>query len=182
MSDDAQEVLNTLVFKQKEIPSKDGRWFVVRIMPYRTFDDRIDGIVITFINISDHKVIEEKLIISETKNRILLSDSSEIKIILSNDRLILDLNPEAELFLGKGREECIHKDFVRMFIPEKSQRGTEKILKMMLEKGLNEKLKMRVTDVNGNINIVDCFVTLSLNKLNKTEGMIISIKKKQDYE
>ncbi len=122
LADDAHEVLNTLVFIQKEIPSNDGRWFLVRIMPYRTFDDRIDGIVITFINISDHKKIEEKLVKSEMMNRILLSDSSDIKVILSNDVKILEFNPEAELFFGYDREDCINKNFIQMFIPEKSQR------------------------------------------------------------
>jgi hypothetical protein len=64
-----------------------------------------------------------------------------------------------------------------MFIPVKSQRETQKILKMLLSEGLNDKLKIKVTDANGNMHIVDCFITLSLNKLNKTEGMILSIKK-----
>jgi two-component system CheB/CheR fusion protein len=58
LSADALEVLRTLVFIQKQIPAKDGRWFTIRIMPYRTFDDRIDGLVITFINNSDLKQLE----------------------------------------------------------------------------------------------------------------------------
>jgi two-component system CheB/CheR fusion protein len=61
LATDAFEVLKTLIFIQKQIPTKDGRWFSVRIMPYRTFDDRIDGLVITFINITDLKQLEVKL-------------------------------------------------------------------------------------------------------------------------
>ncbi|MFZ4778294.1 MAG: PAS domain-containing protein, partial [Terrimicrobiaceae bacterium] len=38
-----------------------ARWFSVRIMPYRTLDDRIDGVVITFTNISVAKTLEAKL-------------------------------------------------------------------------------------------------------------------------
>ena len=72
LADDAREVLRTLVFIQKEVPANDGRWFLVRIMPYRTFDDRIDGLVITFINISEHKKTEQKLLESEKKNKLLL--------------------------------------------------------------------------------------------------------------
>jgi len=182
LADDAHEVLNTLVFKEKEIPSNDGRWFLVRIMPYRTFDDRIDGLVITFINISDHKKVEERLVKSEKMNRILLGDSTDIKVILSNEYKILEFNPEAELFFGHEREDCINKSFIQMFIPEKSQKETQKILKMLLCQGLNDKLKIKVTDINGNLHIADCFVALSLNKLNKAEGMILTIKKQQDHE
>ena len=61
MVDDAKKVLQSLVFIQKQVPCKDGRWFSVRIMPYRTTDDRIEGLVITFIDITTLKQAEEKL-------------------------------------------------------------------------------------------------------------------------
>ncbi|MDF1570146.1 MAG: chemotaxis protein CheB [Bacteroidales bacterium] len=61
LPEDAREVLRTLIFMEKQIPTKDGRWFSIRIMPYRTLDDRIDGLVITFIDISELKLVEEKL-------------------------------------------------------------------------------------------------------------------------
>jgi two-component system CheB/CheR fusion protein len=46
--DDAREVLRTLVFTEKSVASRGGARFTVRIMPYRTADNRIDGLVITF--------------------------------------------------------------------------------------------------------------------------------------
>jgi len=58
---DANEVLKTLVFKETEIATNDQRWFTVRIMPYRTYDDRIDGLVITFIDITKAKKLEAEL-------------------------------------------------------------------------------------------------------------------------
>jgi len=79
LADDALEVLRTLVFIQKQIVTKDGRWFSIRIMPYRTFDDRIDGLVITFINISDLKQVEMKLLESEKLNQLLLNQKEVIR-------------------------------------------------------------------------------------------------------
>jgi two-component system CheB/CheR fusion protein len=61
MTNDAQEVLRSLVFKEVAISTNDQRWFSVRIMPYRTFDDHIDGLVITFIDISKAKLLESEL-------------------------------------------------------------------------------------------------------------------------
>jgi two-component system CheB/CheR fusion protein len=58
---DAQEVLRTLVFSERSIASNDGRWFTVRIMPYRTADNRIDGVVITFADITAAKKVEAEL-------------------------------------------------------------------------------------------------------------------------
>ena len=55
---DAREVLRTLVPIEKPIEASDGRWFSVRLMPYRTLDDRIDGAVITFADISVAKTTE----------------------------------------------------------------------------------------------------------------------------
>jgi two-component system CheB/CheR fusion protein len=58
---DAQQVLSTLVFSERSITTNDGRWFTVRIMPYRTMDNRIDGVVITFADISAAKAVEAEL-------------------------------------------------------------------------------------------------------------------------
>jgi two-component system CheB/CheR fusion protein len=59
---DALEVLRTLVFCEKQIPTRDGRWFMVRIMPYRTVANVIDGRVATFINITELKSLEARLL------------------------------------------------------------------------------------------------------------------------
>jgi len=59
---DARMVLKTLISKETAISSNDERWFNVRIMPYRTVDDRIDGLVITFSDITFAKKLESDLI------------------------------------------------------------------------------------------------------------------------
>ena len=175
LSDDAREVLRTLVFLQKEIPSRDGRWFQVRIMPYRTFDDRIDGLVITFINVSEHKKTEEKLLEIEKLNRILLKASPEIKIILANDLKIMDLNPGAEMFFGKKREDCIEKNFIEIFVPEEFGNSTKSNLDLVLCKGIFDRIKMSLIPANGKMTSVECIATPSMNNLNITEGMTLSI-------
>jgi two-component system, chemotaxis family, CheB/CheR fusion protein len=55
------EVLKTLIFKSIDVSTNDERWFNVRIMPYRTLDDRIDGLVITFNDITEAKKLEAEL-------------------------------------------------------------------------------------------------------------------------
>lgn len=80
LADDAHEVLRKLGFKETPISSRDGRWFTVRVMPYRTLDDRIDGVVITFWDISVAKALEGKMqgIQDNLKSRIA-EQSAEIK-------------------------------------------------------------------------------------------------------
>jgi len=61
LADDAREVLRTLSATEIAVCTRDNRWFTVRIMPYRTLDDRIDGVVITFMNITAAKSLETTL-------------------------------------------------------------------------------------------------------------------------
>jgi two-component system CheB/CheR fusion protein len=58
---DARAVLQTLVFKETQVTTTDGRWFLMRIMPYRRMDNRIDGVVITFVDITAAKLLEATL-------------------------------------------------------------------------------------------------------------------------
>jgi chemotaxis methyl-accepting protein methylase len=66
LAEDAREVLRTLASAEKPIGARDSRWFTVRIMPYRTLDDRIDGVVITFADITVAKTLEAKLRATQT--------------------------------------------------------------------------------------------------------------------
>ncbi|MDQ8167492.1 MAG: PAS domain-containing protein, partial [Gemmatimonadota bacterium] len=61
LAKDAEEVLRTLAAAEREIAASDGRWFTVRVMPYRTHDDRIDGVVLTFSDITKAKQLEDQL-------------------------------------------------------------------------------------------------------------------------
>lgn len=58
---DAREVVRSLVTVEKNLSTHDGRWVAMRLMPYRTMDDRINGVVITFTDISVAKKLEAEL-------------------------------------------------------------------------------------------------------------------------
>ena len=61
LAQDSRTVLQNLGFVEKSIATRDGRWFTVRIMPYQTLDNRIDGVVITFSEITSAKTVEAQL-------------------------------------------------------------------------------------------------------------------------
>lgn len=56
-----KEVLKSLKTIESCISAKDERWFSIRIMPYRTLEDKIDGVVITFSDVTNAKILEIKL-------------------------------------------------------------------------------------------------------------------------
>ena len=61
MEEHARKVIKTLIFLETAVATRDDRWFSVRIMPYRTSEDHIDGLVITFSDITAAKKLEAEL-------------------------------------------------------------------------------------------------------------------------
>ena len=179
---DAIEVLRTLVFIQKQIPTKDGRWFSIRVMPYRTFDDRIDGLVITFINHSDLRQVEVKLYETEQMNRFILNASSDLIIKLSTDGKILKFNPEAETFFGKKCKDVVNTNFIKMFIPEPLHKKSEKAMNILLKESQSGNIKMQVIAAGGNTPVVEWSVNILLNDMNVAAGMILINKKLSNHE
>jgi two-component system, chemotaxis family, CheB/CheR fusion protein len=55
MMDDLGDVLKTLTSREVEVQTTDGAWYKMRILPYRTMDNRIDGAVLTFSSITEQK-------------------------------------------------------------------------------------------------------------------------------
>jgi two-component system CheB/CheR fusion protein len=57
--EDAEDVLQTLIVKEREVQASDGSWFFMRILPYRTSKNTIDGLVLTFLDITRMKEAEQ---------------------------------------------------------------------------------------------------------------------------
>jgi two-component system CheB/CheR fusion protein len=176
LSADALEVLESLSVIQKQIPTNDGRWFYTRIMPYRTFDDRIDGLVITFINITDLKEIEIKLHEREQINYMLYLSSSDIIVKLSADWKIMEFNPEAEKFFGKKRQDVINQNYFLLFIPEQDQKKMEKELSKPLNELHDYMMKMQVIAAGGIMPVVEWTVHV-MQTIDKLPAGVIMITK-----
>jgi two-component system CheB/CheR fusion protein len=174
--EDALEVLQSLVFIQKQIPTKDGRWFTIRIMPYRTFDDRIDGLVITFINESDFKDVEWRLTKAEKMLTLLFSSSNDILIRLSVEGNMLDFNPKAEKFFEIRSKEVINRNFIETFIPEPSQKKIEKDLSKRLKEMNDKPFKMQVVNSKGKMVVAEWSLIILHNHLQAPDGMILVAK------
>jgi two-component system CheB/CheR fusion protein len=61
LAEDALEVLRTLLFHEKQVAARGGRWFTLRITPYRTLENMIEGLVITFMDITVSQTLEAEL-------------------------------------------------------------------------------------------------------------------------
>lgn len=176
LADDALEVLRTLIFIEKQIPAKDGRWFSIRIMPYRTLDDRIEGLVITFIDISESKQAEEKLNETLQGYRLFLNSSADVIVQLSADLKIQEFNSAAENFFGKKRGDIVTQDFIGLFVSESMQEKTKSELTKMMVQAKNDKIKIPVIAAKNHEKVVEWSVNALLNNLQIPSGMIITKK------
>jgi two-component system, chemotaxis family, CheB/CheR fusion protein len=79
--EDAVIVLKKLQTMQREVKTTSGNSYLARVLPYRTSEDKIDGVVITFIDITERKRAEERLLQSEADFRATFEISSAGKTL-----------------------------------------------------------------------------------------------------
>ena len=103
LSDDARRVLDKLVPIEREVGLPDGNWFLTRLLPYRTMDDRIAGVVLSFINITERKQAEE---VRRWLSAVVASTPDAI-LSFAPDHTILSWNAGARAMFGYTAEEAI---------------------------------------------------------------------------
>ena len=98
---DAEEVLRSLKTIESEVRVGDGSWFLTRISPYRTADDHIDGVVATFIDITQRKDAEEEIAKSAQRYRTLFELVPVAVYMTDADGVIQEFNQRAVEMWGR---------------------------------------------------------------------------------
>ena len=140
ITDDAATVFESLSMIEREICSKDGRWYIARLLPYRSSEDRIDGTVLTFIDITKRRQAEEELRQGEERMRLVAESTHDFAIIiLDNHGAITDWNTGAELIFGYTKDEVLGAYYDLIFSPEDRTAGVpENELRAAREHGRGE--------------------------------------------
>jgi two-component system CheB/CheR fusion protein len=108
--EDARAVLADLAPIRREIRSHDGRWYDMRVRPYRTVDDKIDGVVVMFVDISERHQVEDALRQSQRRlehEQRLVELSRDPIFMWDFDDGILDWNRGSEELYGYSRAEAL---------------------------------------------------------------------------
>ncbi len=126
---DVKTVLDTLVPKEIEVQTQDGRWYTMRILPYRTLENVIEGAVITFVDITEEKKTEgalqetEKMFKSLFENTLNAVSIHEIVLDTQGravDDTFLQVNPAFEKHTGMHAKDVLGKRITQIYP------GTEK--------------------------------------------------------
>jgi signal transduction histidine kinase/chemotaxis methyl-accepting protein methylase len=71
LEQDACEVLRTAIAKETQIQLRDGRWFWMRILAYRSTDNQVEGVVLTFVDVSENKRAVEQALERERRQALI---------------------------------------------------------------------------------------------------------------
>jgi two-component system CheB/CheR fusion protein len=141
---DASTVLKTLVPLQAEVATREGRWYMRQVLPYRTQDNRIEGVVITFSDVaaealqgarSDLEAALSKLTANEARLRTTLDTAADAIITIDESGQVLSFNRTAETMFGYGAAEVIGKN-VSMFMPPPYSQEHDSYLARYRETGI----------------------------------------------
>jgi two-component system CheB/CheR fusion protein len=125
LMDDAEQVLARLMSVEREIqtveehsPDRSPRYFMVRLLPYRTLEDRIEGVVVTFIDITARKLAEEELRASEARFRAVFEQAVVGMATLTYEGQIVLPNIGFCDMLGYSSDDLRAKTFHEISAPE----------------------------------------------------------------
>ncbi|GGJ92086.1 CheR family methyltransferase [Pseudomonas matsuisoli] len=124
MANDADAAFNALRTIEREVRGKDGRWYIARVLPYRTTENRIDGAVLTFIDVTQRREAENKLREGEERMRLVAESTRDYIIITMDDGArIRSWNHGAERVFGYSEKDVLGQPFDLIFTPEDRAAG-----------------------------------------------------------
>jgi two-component system CheB/CheR fusion protein len=129
---DVQAVLDNLVPKEVEVQAKAGVWYSMRILPYRTLENVIEGAVITFTDITEMKNAQDALRGSEDLQLMAAAvrDAHDAITVLDPEGNILVWNPEAGRVYG-WREAEARAMNIRDMVPEDKRKGVLSVIRRL---------------------------------------------------
>jgi len=114
---DVQDVLDTLTPKEVEVQTHAGAWHLLRIRPYRTLENVIEGAVITFMEVTEQKRAQAVLLEHESLRRMaaVMRDADDAITVQALDGRILAWNRTAEQRYGYAEAEALTMNIHSLF-------------------------------------------------------------------
>ncbi|MGJ7918670.1 PAS domain S-box protein, partial [Massilia sp. LXY-6] len=124
LADDVSATFDTLRPVEREVRSTDGHWYIVRLLPYRTTEDRIEGAIMTFFDITERRQAEERARVNEARMRMVAESTHDYAIItLDAEGRTTSWNKGAERMFGYTEAEMLGHTLETLFTPEDRERG-----------------------------------------------------------
>ena len=138
---DAEAVLQSLQMVERDVRTTDGRIFLMQITPYRTAEDRINGVVLALFDITKRVHAEEEVRKAHAQVTEILESISDAFFALDSEWKFTYVNRRAEEFWGKNRGELLGKDIWKE-IPGTAGDGSFEELRNAAESGKVQKFEV----------------------------------------
>jgi two-component system, chemotaxis family, CheB/CheR fusion protein len=115
LEDDAAQVIARLTPIEREVQRDDGLYYLARLLPYRSADDRIDGVVLTFVDITERKRAEQARLESRRQTELILESISDAYMSVDHHWRGVYANQALEHLLGTRRRDVIGKDIRQVY-------------------------------------------------------------------
>lgn len=155
LATDAQVVLDTLEFREAQVQIRAGNWFTMRVRPYRTVDNVISGVVITFVDVTDRVKTQEKLkeVTELSRLAVVVRDATDSITVQDLEGRTLSWNPGAVRLYGWSEAEALSMN-VRQRIPEALRDGElSRVLELSRAEVLAPYRTQRLTRAGGVVEI-----------------------------
>ncbi|MGZ8190989.1 MAG: CheR family methyltransferase [Methylococcaceae bacterium] len=103
--DDAKAVLQTLIYKDKEVQTLKDNWYLLRMLPYRTAENMIDGLVITCVDITRLKRAEQIIAQATNITTAIVTTINQPLLVLDEQLHILTSNPAYDNMFNSSHEQ-----------------------------------------------------------------------------
>ena len=115
---DAERALAHLQPAEREVRAGE-QYYLARTLPYRTADDHIAGVVLTFIEITERKASEEELRQSEARKDAVLNSALDAIVTIDQEGNFVEFNPAAEKIFGYVHADVIGRPMAELIIPHR---------------------------------------------------------------
>ena len=151
---DSQEVLDTLMVKETEVQDTNNNWFAIRMSPYRTIENIIDGVVITFVDITKIKRAEKALRDSETNRRLaaVVRDSNNAITVQDFEGNITAWNKGAVNMYGYSEGEALKMNILDI-VPEDKRKEALAFIKKLQKEDVESFETQRITKDGKQLNV-----------------------------
>ncbi|MEZ4646734.1 MAG: chemotaxis protein CheB [Chloroflexota bacterium] len=164
---EAEIVLDTLVSRQRKVRDRQGKWFILKVMPYRTQDNAIRGVVMTLVDITELEMANQQIAYQEN----VLRKSPHAIISVDHDLRIVNWNQAAQTLFGFTFQEAVGKEIETVLRTQYVSERREQVLTAVHESGLWSG-EIRQTSKNGTVLPILALISTIKNHGEQQTGMV----------
>ncbi len=166
------EVVDTMSVREREVQDREGRWYSMRVRPYRTMDNKIDGAVMTFIDIDAAKRVHLELQREQTFTAAVLESAAALVMVTGMEGHIARFNLACRRLSEYSFEEVEGKPFWDILVPPEEIEAVRQVYQELAESRSAREHENHWVDRSGRRHLVSWSSTLVTEAQDATRHLV----------